>query len=160
MLSRPAFSMMWTNFAIVYGKGEIAQVGETIGGKVGENIALGFKDPKLGFTNACAIRLSYSLNYSGHPILRGPWNTVSGGDKKLYLYRVKDLLTYLNSKFGPPDKTTKSPKPSDYYGLKGILVFDVSWNDASGHATLWDGSSCSDHCYFPVAASASLWLLK
>lgn len=47
-----------------------------------------------------------------------------------------------------------------FFGLKGILVFGVQWSDASGHATLWDGIRCSDHCYFPVAMEASIWFLK
>ncbi|MCA0393993.1 MAG: type VI secretion system amidase effector protein Tae4 [Proteobacteria bacterium] len=30
-----------------------------------------------------------------------------------------------------------------------MVIFEVSgWGDASGHVTLWDGSSCGDHCYF------------
>lgn len=121
---------------------------------------MGAKDPKAGFTNACAIRMSYSLNNSGFLIQKGIWKTVSGGDKKQYIYRVSDLLKYLTSTFGKPDKTVKSPKPSDFAGVKGILVFGVQWSDATGHATLWNGSTCSDHCYFPVATEASTWLLK
>ncbi|WP_275556011.1 T6SS effector amidase Tae4 family protein [Mixta sp. Marseille-Q2659] len=36
--------------------------------------------------------------------------------------------------------------------MNGILIFTVnSWSDASGHATLWNGYTCSDHCYFPLA---------
>ncbi|WP_281257537.1 T6SS effector amidase Tae4 family protein [Mixta gaviniae] len=50
---------------------------------------------------------------------------------------------------------------SDFKGLNGILIFIVdSWSDASGHATLWNGSLCSDHCYFPQASKAALWVLK
>jgi hypothetical protein len=53
------------------------------------------------------------------------------------------------------------PKPADFTGQQGILVFTVPlWTDASGHATLWDGRTCSDHCYFPLAAEGSLWLLN
>jgi hypothetical protein len=152
---------MWNNFTAIYGDGSVASVGKKIGGKVGENFELGIKDPNNGFTNACAVRMSYSFNYSGAPVERGTWSTVSGGDKKWYIYRVRDLLAYLKYNFGKPDKTVKSPKASDFSGLKGILVFSVAiWTDASGHATLWNGSTCSDHCYFPVATEASLWLLK
>lgn len=66
--------------------------------------------------------MSYSLNYSGSPIVRGAWSTVTGGDRKSYIYRVKDLLTYLRQKFGKADKTVKNPKPTDFAGLKGILA--------------------------------------
>lgn len=157
---RPSFSTMWANFSTIYGDGTVTSVGTKIGGKVGENIELGIKDPTQGFTNACAIRMSYALNYSKLPINRGVWNTVSGEDKKWYIYRVKDLLIFLTQSFGQPDKTVKNPKPTDFSGLKGILVFKVTWADASGHATLWDGIACSDHCYFPQATEASLWKLK
>ena len=157
---RPRFSTMWAHFATIYGDGEITTVGNTIGGKVKENIDLGVKEPTLGFTNACALRMSYSLNYSGVLVTRGLWKTVSGDDKNWYIYRVTDLLKFLTQNFGAPDKTVKNPKPKDFQGEKGILVFRVNWGDATGHATLWDGNVCSDHCYFPVSLEASIWHLK
>jgi hypothetical protein len=157
---KPMFQTMWHHFVAIYGNGSVPNVGEKIGGKVRENIELGIKDPKAGFTNACAIRMSYSLNNSGVLISRGAWKTVSGGDKRQYIYRVSDLIKYLTLTFGKPDKTVKNPKPSDFAGKKGILVFGVQWSDATGHATLWNGITCSDRCYFPVAAEASIWLLN
>lgn len=160
VVSRPSFQSMWNHFAIIYGDGTVQSVGKKIGGKVQENIELGVQDPKAGFTNACGIRMSYSLNNSGINIPRGAWKTVSGGDKRQYIYRVADLLKFLNQTFGKPDKTVKNPKPSDFAGMKGILVFGVQWSDATGHVTLWDGNTCSDHCYFPVAVEASIWQLK
>ena len=160
MAVRPSFAAAWLQFSTIYGDGTVAFVGKKIGGKVGQNIALGTTDPNAGFTNACAIRMSYTLNYSGAPVVGGQWSTVSGADKRQYIYRVRDLLTYFRQAFGKADKTIKNLKPTDFAGLRGILVFSVSgWHDASGHATLWDGRTCSDHCYFPVAAEASLWLL-
>lgn len=125
MTTRPSFSMMRQQFSVIYADGDIAWVGEKIGGKVGENIALGKTDASAGFTNACAIRLSYSLNYSGSPVGRGSWSTVSGADKKLYIFRIRDLLPYLRQRFGRPDKTVKNPKESDFAGMQGILVFSV-----------------------------------
>ena len=160
MATRPSFSTMRQQFSVIYRDGNIDWVGEKIGGKVGENIALGKTDPNAGFTNACAIRMSYSLNYSGAPVARGSWSTVSGADRKWYIFRIRDLLPYLHQTFGKADKTVKSPKEADYAGVKGIIVFSVNFRDASGHATLWDGSNCSDHCYFPRATEASIWLLK
>jgi len=157
---RPMFLTMWHHFITIYGDGSVSSVGKNIGGKVQYNIELGEKDPKAGFSNACAIRMSYSLHNSGVSINKGVWKTVSGGDKKQYIYRVSDMIKYLNQTFGKPDKTFRNPKPIDFADLKGILVFSVQWSDASGHATLWDGNTCSDHCYFPVAAEASIWLLK
>jgi hypothetical protein len=92
--------------------------------------------------------------------LSGTWKTVSGGDGKQYIYRVADLIKFLNHAFGKPDKIVKNPKPKDFSKIKGILLFGVPWRDATGHATLWDGNACSDHCYFSDALEASVWLLK
>lgn len=159
MSIRPVFLQAWQNFSDI--NVSVSLVGKKIGGNVGLNINLGEQDPEQGFTNACAIRMSYTLNYSGAKIERGMWKTVSGADRFWYIYRVKDLIAYLKYKFGAPDKIVKNPKVNDFLGLTGILVFTVdSWNDASGHATLWNGSVCSDHCYFPQATEASIWLLK
>ena len=157
---RPKFLSIWGSFKSVYADGKVTSVGNKIGGKVKQNIDLGVTDPTLGFTNACALRMSYALNYSGMSIPRGNWKTVSGADNKWYIYRVKDLLTYINHSLGKPDKVIKNPKPQDFSGLQGILIFNVSWSDATGHATLWDGQTCSDHCYFPEAQEASIWILK
>jgi hypothetical protein len=151
---------MWMKFTEVYGDGQVLSVGKKIGGKVQENLELGAKEPALGFTNACAIRMSYTLNHSGISIGGGPWKTVSGADGKQYIYRLSDLRAFLLHTFGRPDKTIKHPRPNSFAQMAGILVFTVHWSDASGHATLWDGRVCSDHCYFPVASEASIWLAK
>jgi len=157
---RPKFLTLWGNFISAYGDGKVTSVGNKIGGKVKQNIDLGVKEPNLGFTNACALRMSYALNYSGISVTRGNWKTVSGADNKWYIFRVKDLVTFINHSFGKPDKVVINPTPKDFNAQSGILIFKVSWSDATGHATLWDGSTCSDHCYFPEAQEASLWILK
>ncbi|WP_342358004.1 T6SS effector amidase Tae4 family protein [Lampropedia aestuarii] len=57
--------------------------------------------------------------------------------------------------------TVKSPKSSDFSGKKGIIVFRVNqWSDATGHATVWNGTSCADACYFPESSEAFLWVLN
>ena len=34
-------------------------------------------------------------------------------------------------------------------GRQGVILFEVAgWSDAEGHATLFDGKKCYDHCYF------------
>jgi hypothetical protein len=161
MSGRSTFSSMWSSFLFIYGDGTVQSVGKKIGGKVGQNIELGIKDPKAGFTNACAIRMSYALNHSGHPITKGDWATSSGGDKSLYIYRVRDMQKYLIQKFGKPEKVFSSPKAEDIKSTKGILSFNVTgWSDATGHITLWNGNSCSDRCFFQQASEAFLWSLK
>lgn len=45
-----------------------------------------------------------------------------------------------------------SDPPSDggtLAGKQGVVLFEVSgWTDAAEHATLFNGYSCYDHCYF------------
>lgn len=156
---RPSFNSMWTHFVTIYGDGSVTSVGKKIGGKVEYNIELGLRDPTQGFENACAIRMSYTLNRADMPINRGIWKTVSGADGRWYIYKVRDMIAYLQHRFGKPDMTVRNPTPADFKGVKGILMFNVNFNNATGHATLWDGAGCSDHCYFPVASEASLWKL-
>lgn len=158
-MNRPLFLQAWNRYSEI--NVSVSKVGEKIGGNVGLNIALGEKDPNQGFTNACAIRMSYVLNYTGSKINRGAWKTVSGKDKNWYIFRVRDFLKYMYEVYGQPDKTVVNPTVHDFKGLNGILVFNVNgWNDASGHVTLWNGSACSDHCYFPLSNEASIWILK
>lgn len=124
-----------------------------IGGKVQAN----------NFANSCAIRISRSLNYSGFPIAYIPPNlTVSGNDKKWYIYRVKELIRYLKMQFGEPDFVVENkPYEKELKSKKGIIIFDVDvWDDASGHATLWDGKICSDRCYFQKSKKVMLWVLE
>jgi hypothetical protein len=143
----------------------VAAVGKKIGGAVQKNIEL----PVGGFENACPIRMSYVLNTVGFPILRSPrYGMVTGGDKRQYIYRVNDMMSYLEHTFGKPDKTVRSPKPSDFVGTKGIIVVKGhGWGNAKGHVTLWNGAKCSDACHLMrdpengpfVPETASIWTL-
>jgi hypothetical protein len=46
------------------------------------------------------------------------------------------------------NKDEQLPRPS-LVGKKGVILFEVSsWSDPQGHATLFNGQSCYDHCYF------------
>lgn len=146
---RPNFIKMKST----YPKGTPEKVFKLIGGKVEAN----------NFANSCAIRVSRSLNYSGLSIKYIPPNlTVSGSDGKWYIYRVKELIKYLKSNFGEPDiSVVNKPYQEKLKGKKGIIIFEVdAWDDASGHATLWDGLTCSDKCYFPLSKKVMLWELK
>lgn len=154
MSHRPSFSTLWASFQPV--NTTVERVGAIIGGRVNDNIQAGI------FTNACAIRVSYALNHAGHPIVRGAWKTSSGADGRWHVYRVADLVDYLTSRFGPPDLKVSAPNAAALANVSGILVFLTGnrWSDASGHATLWNGSSCADRCYYPESAEALLWRLK
>jgi hypothetical protein len=157
---RPKFNSLWHYFARV--NVPVQQLGPIIGGKVAQNIEIGKTHPDVGFENGCAIRMSYTLHHAG--IIIGPgrkaWETSSGADKKLYIFRVAELRTFLIATFGKPDRVIKNPTARDLAGLKGILLFERHFRNASGHATLWDGRTCRDHCYFDGAAKAELWVLK
>lgn len=157
-MERPRFDIASTLFNTIYLRGTeqatLAHVAQVIGGKVKYNIEAGI------FTNSCALRLSYVLNYSGILIPFASGKTSSGSDGKWYIPRVKDLVRFLEDSFGAPDQTLLNPSP-DKVKEKGILVFEVNgWSDASGHATLWGGAACSDSCYFGKASKTHLWTLK
>jgi hypothetical protein len=159
---RPSFAQAWNLFARI--KVSVKDVGNIIGGKVGANTAAGI------FTNACPIRMSYVLNYSGFPIpANQKYAIVSGKDGRQYMYHVNDMMTYLNRAFGAPDITVKSPHLTDFNGKQGILLIQGhGWKDARGHVTLWNGAICSDTCHLTddpangsfVPDTASLWILQ
>jgi len=154
-MHRPQFAQAWALFQTVLGDGTVASVGNLIGGKVKSNI-----DSQI-FTNACAIRMSYVLNRTGVRIRPNANQTVSGGDKFHYYFRVKDLIAFLRQNLGKPDAAVSAQKAGTLAGKKGLLVFEVAvWRDASGHATLWDGIACSDHCYFLEANRLLFWSLS
>lgn len=139
-MQRPSFKLCWQKFMEV--KVPVSDVGKKIGGKVLANIDSGI------FQNACPIRMSYVLNYSGVHIPASGYSVVSGADKKWYMFRVNEMMTFLQKTFGSADKTAKSPQPADFAGMKGLIVVKgQGWSNAQGHVTLWDGAACSDSCH-------------
>lgn len=160
-LPRPTLAAAWQKFNYIYSGGDLVATGDKIGGKVKYNIDLGKESPQLGFTNGCAIRLSYVLNHTGMQIPFIDGQVSSGADGKWYIFRVRELIRFLHSRMGSPDFAQRHPAPAHFKGRKGILVFEVAqWADAEGHATLWNGMTCSDNCYFPKAEAAHLWSLQ
>ena len=92
--------------------------------------------------------MSYILNETGTNIPPIPRKTVTGEDKKNYFYRVNDLVDFLHRHWGKPE-VIKYPPSGALAGQKGIILFEVQgWSNARGHATLFDGVRCYDHCYF------------
>ena len=99
---------------------------------------------------------------------------LKGGDENWYYYRVRNLKTYLNRKYGNPDftytitaKMTAADIQKAITGMQGIIVFHISgWTDASGHFTLWDGTQVALGNYFDpdnldggTLMSVDIWLL-
>ncbi|GGD56421.1 type VI secretion system amidase effector protein Tae4 [Caballeronia grimmiae] len=141
MSARPPFASAWLAFLDV--RVSVAGVGKLIGGRVNDNVKAGI------FQNACPIRMSYVLNRTGFPVRKdAAYASVSGADGAQYLFRVNDMMAYLERQFGKPEKTVKSPREDDFRGEKGILVVrGHGWDNAQGHVTLWDGNACSDSCH-------------
>jgi Type VI secretion system (T6SS), amidase effector protein 4 len=162
-MDRPSFISAWRAFVSV--RVPVAEVGRKIGGNVQKNIEL----PTGGFENACPIRMSYVLNKTGFPIRKSStYSTVSGADSGQYIFRIGDMMRYLERTFGKPDKTVRVPKTSDFTGMKGIIVVKGhGWGNAKGHVTLWDGYKCSDSCHLLhdpdngtfIPETASIWEL-
>lgn len=140
------------------------KVAEVVGGKVADHI----NDKKNPWVNTCAVRMSYILNQSGMTVPAIPTKTQKGSDGRNYFFRVKDLITFLRKEWGEPQVVAYPPGGGGALGgKKGIILFEVQgWDNASGHATLFNGSSCYDHCYFNEpgvnyrTSKANFWELK
>ena len=67
------------------------------------------------------------------------------------------MKTFLPHTFGKADiEKGLRARPEDFSGKKGIIVFDVTFADASGHVTLWNGSKAVDEDYFHPRPGANL----
>lgn len=162
-MTRPSFYRAWHAFMEV--NIPVKEVGKKLGGRVQANVDM----PQGGFENACPIRMSYVLNQIGMPIHKNlKYKTVSGEDGNQYLFRINDILEYLEKVFGKPDKKVNAPKPSDFTNMKGIIVVKGhGWGNAKGHVTLWNGMTCSDTCHLTddpengtfIPENASIWVL-
>ena len=121
-------------------------------------------------TNACTLRISRALNYSGVKVpfikdAKGKQQTLKGSDALWYIFRVSVLEKYLNDTYGRADISVKG-KPDEgvsrdpFLNAKGIIGMRVKiWTDATGHFTLWDGRKfVDDHdAYLSVASEVWLW---
>jgi hypothetical protein len=151
----PSWKALYDNYA---GDEESSEVFRArIGGEV--------DNPQL--TNTCVLRMSEAFNLAGNAIPRGRAGlyTLKGGDKLNYAVRVAEFRKYMVSAFGQPDIVRKPPKgrpvgvaSTEFPGLRGVLCFQVSFSDATGHFTLWDGSRAVHGDYFNRAFQVSLWM--
>jgi hypothetical protein len=140
-MPRPHFQNAWQAFMAV--RVPVADMAKVIGGNVQKNIEL----PTGGFENACPIRVSYVLNMTGFQIQKSnQYAMVSGRDNRQYVYRVGDMMTYLERTFGKPDKTFSSFNLADFANMKGLLVVNGHGrSNAKGHITLWYGTQMRGH---------------
>lgn len=149
-------------------------------------------EAKKWLENTCAVRMSYALLRSGFNLPRTPDHEASklGADKKWYWLRVALLREELHTRFKGYDAEIGLPMIKDDlahdedavnlgYDIRkakaekfieeslanrnGIIVFDVAgWSNATGHFTLWDGSTMqiafgTDHDN-PAATTYYPWL--
>ena len=159
MKKLPSWAELQKNFP----NKDAKEVFTEIGGKVKLNYDIGV------FKNACAIRVSKSLNYSlgNHEIpffkTKGSdGNDVvqvsSGGEKFWYIYRVKALIEYLKQNYGAPKIVDSGKYKQTLKGKKGIIVFEIKgWSDATGHADLWDGNKVIRDDYGDKAHNILFW---
>ena len=123
--------------------------------------------------NACCLRVSRALLYSGVNIPAISGQTWQGADGKNYFYYVEHLFNWLNQTFGAPDvhKTAAdgAPRGTKFADLlmglqnRGIYIMkptDRAAFGASGHATLWGGLNCiGGKNYFKDASDVYIWRL-
>lgn len=118
--------------------------------------------------NSCAIRMSHALNRIGYPVPKGHPGllTVKGGDGYRYAVRVAETRIWLAEVLGTPDfdleKTAGEPfDKAQLSGMKGIIVFHISFSDATGHFDVWDGFEFSHEYasqqYWDISSRITLW---
>jgi hypothetical protein len=143
-MAKPNFDSMWTNFPDHSKYPTLNSLFTYIGGNLVNNINV----PGFGPNgNTCAVRMSRALNYGGQPVSSKliaslQLNTLTGADKMLYLYRVRELKTYLEHALGVTSTSIQKGFDNAFANKRGIVGFTVThWDDASGHFALWDGSN-------------------
>jgi RHS repeat-associated protein len=144
---------------------------------VGGDIEKLYNSDPDNYANACALRISRALNYSGIAIPQISNKTFKGGDGKNYFLSSGKLLDWMVSTFGKPNLKLKgadggidgSQFQSKLIGIKGLFIMQASYPrkfGALGHATLYNGSSCiggEEHCYFNAEGGVqtiNIWKLK
>lgn len=139
---------------------------------IGGNVLVKFNQGNIN--NACALRVSRALNYSGViiPVING--QTVTGSDGKNYFLMASHLKNWLTKVFGTPDvhitaadvALARSSFKSMLIGIqnRGIYIMKPQSEtnfQASGHATLWAGLDCIGmHNYFGAASDVFIWRLS
>lgn len=120
------------------------------------------------YNNACALRVSRALNYSGIIIPNITNQTFLGDDDKYYFLGARNLNKWMRKTFGTNDGDSTTPHNDSHFHYtalqagtngqnlptllqekKGIfsMVTQNSW--ASGHAdALKDNGTCVNNCHF------------
>ncbi len=143
-MAKPDFDLMWKNFPDHTLYPTLKSLFSYIGGTLVKNIDV----PGFGPNgNTCAVRISRALNYGVMPISYKlikslDLHTMTGGDRMLYLFRVREMRVYLANALGVRPTTVTKDFDKAFAGSRGLVAFDVSgWSDASGHVALWNGTT-------------------
>ncbi|SDS16136.1 type VI secretion system amidase effector protein Tae4 [Pseudomonas granadensis] len=147
LVKRPKFSTLWTAYAEVGPKSSI-EVYALVGG----NVEAARAEKPDAYANACALRISRGFNYGGYKIPKGtiiPSKSIyrlAGADQLPYIMKVADFLAFLKHNWGAPDRELKMSESDYINGKKGVIIMEINgWSDATGHATLWNGSATGDN---------------
>ena len=156
---RPSFNNLLANFPTDENGGEMpaAEVYKLIGGKV---LAEYKRDP-IGFSNACALRVSRALNGSGVAIPYISGETLKGADERNYFYRARNLYDWLIKSYGSPNFSTKDY--SSLAGNHGIYIMQATRPadfGAWGHATLYNMTGTVGNSYAESPYMYRLYLWK
>ncbi|MBX2953339.1 MAG: hypothetical protein KF870_12600 [Leadbetterella sp.] len=118
----------------------------------------------IAYSNACAVRVSRGLNYSGVTIPEISGQTEKGADNKNYFLSAKSLNAWMRKTFGTPTGsnhltgsqggTNGVNFPNLLQGKKGIYIMianypGTNYFGATGHADILESGTCPDNrCYF------------
>jgi hypothetical protein len=112
------------------------------------------------YSNACAIRVSRALNYSGVVVPDIFGQTEKGADNKNYFLNAKNLNQWMRKTFGIPIGSNHITGaqgelygvnfPSLLSGRKGIYIMIANYPGlfATGHADIINNSNCPGECWF------------
>ena len=163
--SRPSFADMDANYP-KDASGTNDMKGDDVYSMVGGDVHAMYQTNPIKYRNACALRISVSLNKSG-VVIPDVSGTYKGADGKNYFLGASTLREWMTSYFGAPDITAKKDFESSISGKQGIYIMEPNFParfGASGHATLYNGTDCiGGHCYFNAGGGGTyrvnLWTL-
>ena len=142
MAKKGDFDTMWKMFPDHVAYPTLDSLFTFIGGGLERNI----HEPGFGPNgNTCAARISRCLNYGGMELSYAKLkeldlNPLRGDDKKFYLFRVREIKTYLANVLGKPSAVATKDFFGAFADKRGIVAYDVAnWSDATGHVALWNG---------------------
>ncbi len=144
--SLPAFNTFLTNFPKIGNSGNYSPMSTTDAYTlVGRSLLNSHINQRSQYNNACAIRASRGLLYSGIqiPVLRynGSQRTQKGGDGKNYILDAVSFNTYMIAKFGETSAKLEGADANDpvkvaalLNGKNGIYVIVNSNTTAAGYS--------------------------